>query len=84
VRHAPGRLPGGFAGRVYLRLHGSPRMYYSSYEPAVIEALSRRIAVALRDGAEVWCIFDNTAGGAAAGNALALTRALEQETAAAV
>lgn len=72
VRHPPGAAPGGWPGRVYLRLHGSPRMYYSSYEPAVLRALAERIAQAAADGAEVWCIFDNTASGAAAGDALAL------------
>ena len=79
VRHERGRFPGGFAGRVYLRLHGSPRMYYSSYAPPVINSLSRRIVQAVREGAEVWCIFDNTAHGAATHNALALRQALDQE-----
>jgi uncharacterized protein YecE (DUF72 family) len=79
VRHDPGRVPGGFAGRIYLRLHGSPRMYYASYRPETIRALARRIAVALRDGHEVWCIFDNTAAGAAAHNALDLKQALDKE-----
>ena len=31
VRHDPGRWPGGFDRLVYLRLHGSPRVYYSAY-----------------------------------------------------
>lgn len=79
VRHDPGRVPGGFAQRVYLRLHGSPRMYYSSYETPVIDALATRIALAVADGHEVWCIFDNTAGSAAAHNAIELKRALEQQ-----
>lgn len=76
VRHEGGRLPGGFADRIYLRLHGSPRMYYSSYEPATLQALARRIAAALREGHEVWCIFDNTAGSAATQNALDLKKQL--------
>ncbi len=79
VRHDAGRAPGGFADRIYLRLHGSPRMYYSSYQPAMIGVLARRIAVALRDGHTVWCIFDNTAGSAAAHNALDLEQALDKE-----
>ena len=77
VRHDAGRLPGGWSGRVYLRLHGSPRMYYSSYEPATLQALARRIMQALREDREVWCIFDNTAGNAAALNAVDLQIALE-------
>jgi uncharacterized protein YecE (DUF72 family) len=78
VRHAPGALPGGWPGRVYLRLHGSPRVYYSSYETALLRSLADRIRAGEADGAEVWCIFDNTASGAAAGNALELQRLLEQ------
>jgi uncharacterized protein YecE (DUF72 family) len=72
VRHEPGRVPGGWPGLVYLRLHGSPRMYYSSYEPAVLEALAHRMRQALDEAEEAWCIFDNTASGAATGNALDL------------
>ena len=79
VRHDAGRLPGGWPQRIYLRLHGSPRMYYSSYEPAMLQSLARRIAIALREGREVWCIFDNTAGSAAAHNALDLQLALDKE-----
>lgn len=76
VRHAPGRAPGGWQGRVYLRLHGSPRMYYSSYEPGLLQALAERIAHSVAAGAQVWCIFDNTASGAATGDALTLARLL--------
>ena len=70
VRHAP--------QRVYLRLHGAPRMYYSSYEPPLLRVLAARMRQAEADGAEVWCIFDNTASGAAAGDALELLRLLEE------
>lgn len=48
----------------YVRLHGTPQIYYSSYDDADI----RRIADQL--GAESWCVFDNTASGAAIENAL--------------
>ena len=78
VRHAPGAAPGGWTQRIYLRLHGSPRVYYSSYDPALLQALAQRILAAEREGAEVWCIFDNTASGAAAADALALQALLEQ------
>lgn len=71
VRHEPGRRPGGWPGLVYLRLHGAPRMYYSSYEPDLLRALAGRMA---QESEEVWCIFDNTASGAATGNALDLAR----------
>jgi uncharacterized protein YecE (DUF72 family) len=78
VRHEAGRWPGGWPRRVYLRLHGSPRMYYSSYETTQLRALADRILQAQADGAEVWCMFDNTASGAAAGDALQLQRLLEE------
>jgi uncharacterized protein YecE (DUF72 family) len=72
VLHAPGNLPGGWPQMVYIRLHGTPRVYWSSYEPQLLQALSARIAVALGEGRDVWCIFDNTASGAATHNALTL------------
>lgn len=79
VRHDAGASPGGTPGLIYLRLHGSPQMYYSAYEAGLIAALARRIAAALRDGTPVWCTFDNTAGGAAVDNALGLQQALLKE-----
>ena len=78
VRHEAGRAPGGWPQRVYLRLHGTPRVYYSSYEAPVLQALAERMRAAEAQGAEVWCIFDNTASGAAAANALDLQRLLEE------
>jgi uncharacterized protein YecE (DUF72 family) len=64
-------LPGGVAGLAYFRLHGSPRVYYSSYSDDYLTELAGRL-VRLAAGASVWCVFDNTASGAAAENALAL------------
>ena len=78
VRHPPGAWPGGWPHLVYLRLHGSPRMYYSAYPVEVLAALADRLRQAEAQGAEAWCIFDNTASGAAAGDALALLRLLEE------
>jgi len=78
VRHDAGRAPGGWPHGVYLRLHGTPRVYYSSYETPVLQALAARLRHAEAEGAECWCIFDNTASGAAAGNALELQRLLEK------
>jgi uncharacterized protein YecE (DUF72 family) len=78
VRHEAGRAPGGWPGRVYLRLHGTPRVYYSAYGTPVLQALAARLRQAEAEGAECWCIFDNTASGAAAGNALELQRLLEE------
>ena len=77
IRHAEGARPGGWPHFVYLRLHGSPRMYYSSYEPELINRLAERMVLAQREAKALWCIFDNTASGAAADNALSLLQALE-------
>lgn len=66
--------PGGWRGLAYYRLHGSPRMYYSPYSQEYLEALAERLGAA--EAGESWCIFDNTAAGAAAGNALRLTTLL--------
>jgi uncharacterized protein YecE (DUF72 family) len=52
--------PGGYAGLVYYRLHGSPRMYYSAYSPEYLTSLTETLLHAARS-APVWCIFDNTA-----------------------
>ncbi|NHZ91811.1 DUF72 domain-containing protein [Massilia sp. CCM 8733] len=62
---------------IYVRLHGSPRIYYSAYSPAYIAQLARDMAVHAQQGRDVWIIFDNTASGAALPNALALRTALE-------
>jgi uncharacterized protein YecE (DUF72 family) len=64
--------PGGWDGLVYYRWHGSPTMYYSAYGAADLDRLAQSLAAAARNGAPVWCIFDNTAEGAAITNALAL------------
>src|SRR2546423_10487263 len=62
--------PGGYDRIVYLRLHGSPRVYYSAYSPQELE----RITTVLEKNADLaissWCIFDNTALGAATADAL--------------
>ncbi len=63
--------PGGWAGLVYYRLHGAPRIYYSAYAPPVLDALAASLRAAATSG-PAWCIFDNTAAGAAPANALAL------------
>ncbi len=73
----PARCPdasqvGGAGVSRYWRWHGSPRMYYSEYGDAAL----RRLATQLRLHAEAertaWCIFDNTALGHAATDAIRL------------
>lgn len=61
--------PGGWDGLVYVRLHGSPRMYYSPYAAEVLERTAARLAEDARRR-PVWCIFDNTADFHATGDAL--------------
>lgn len=61
---------------MYCRLHGSPRVYYSAYDAALIDSLALRLRMATREAGSVWCIFDNTASGAATDNALNLQEAV--------
>lgn len=66
--------PGGWSGLVYCRMHGSPRKYWSRYDLSVV----RDLATSLRSSpVEAWCVFDNTASGAALENAWELQAALE-------
>ncbi|TDK31733.1 DUF72 domain-containing protein [Rhizobium deserti] len=57
----------------YIRLHGSPKVYYSSYNAADIASYLQLLAP---DG---WCIFDNTASGAAAENALTMLEQTQRQ-----
>ena len=61
--------PGGWGGLAYHRLHGSPRMYYSAYSEEYLADLASRLDAA---PAPTWCIFDNTASGAATADAFAV------------
>jgi uncharacterized protein YecE (DUF72 family) len=63
-------VPGGWDGLAYVRLHGSPRIYCSEYEPPFLAHLAAQLRGVA--AAETWCVFDNTASGAALGNALDL------------
>lgn len=57
----------------YWRLHGSPRIYYSAYDRPFLEKLASQLQISAVEGATTWCIFDNTASGAALRNALDLS-----------
>jgi uncharacterized protein YecE (DUF72 family) len=61
--------PGGWDGFAYIRWHGSPKIYYSDYSIAQLAELATQL-----DPGD-WCIFDNTALGAATPNALFVTDA---------
>jgi uncharacterized protein YecE (DUF72 family) len=63
--------PGGWPGLRYRRLHGSPTIYRSSYDAPALAAISADMATATVATPD-WCIFDNTASGAALANALTL------------
>ncbi|MEO8734503.1 MAG: DUF72 domain-containing protein [Flavobacteriales bacterium] len=68
--------PGGHPDPVYFRLHGSPRIYWSSYSDEFLKALAVKVLEHSRNGQRVWVIFDNTAAGAGAQNALRLKKLL--------
>lgn len=61
---AGGDRPGGWQGLLYYRLHGAPRKYWSRYGAAFIARLASTLRAAATRS-DVWCIFDNTASGAA-------------------
>ena len=71
--------PGGWTGPAmarrpavfYHRWHGSPRVYWSTYETGWLRERAVELAQ-LPAHADRWCIFDNTAAGAALPNALQL------------
>ena len=79
ARWPAARRPGGWLGPdgdgrgavLYYRWHGSPRMYWSRYEQVWLRARAGEIGKWPGD-ADCWCIFDNTASGAAVSNALEL------------
>jgi uncharacterized protein YecE (DUF72 family) len=75
---AGGDRPGGWSGLTYLRLHGSPRIYYSDYPDDAIQAALDPLAQRHAKGSDCWCIFDNTAAGAATHNALTAKRMAKQ------
>jgi uncharacterized protein YecE (DUF72 family) len=64
--------PAGWPGLVYFRLHGSPRRYYSTYSQDFLSRLAEELSRLSKSTIPAWCIFDNTASGAALGNALEL------------
>ncbi len=66
-RAAADGAPGGDTGFSYWRLHGSPKIYYSDYSDAALQALAPKLRK------NDWCIFDNTAAFHALGNALSLS-----------
>jgi uncharacterized protein YecE (DUF72 family) len=82
--------PGGWLGAkgdgsgavLYHRWHGAPRTYWSRYEPLWLAERAAELR-AWPPGADCWCVFDNTASGAAIINALELRELLSLESGAA-
>jgi uncharacterized protein YecE (DUF72 family) len=78
----PARCPdasrvGGAGPLRYWRWHGSPRMYYSDYDDAALKELAGQLHLGARAGRTAWCIFDNTALGHAATDAIRLRELCE-------
>jgi len=65
-------LPETAAKVLYIRLHGAPVVYHSAYAEDFLDGLAERIKREACGGRQVWCVFDNTASGAAVPNALSL------------
>lgn len=65
-------VPGGWPGISYRRLHGSPKMYYSGYPTEFLDLTVQAMRNTAVHTRESWCIFDNTADGKAAEDALSL------------
>lgn len=63
-RPAAARDAGGSDSLVYVRWHGSPDVYWSAYDDARLLQLAQTVRPHL-GRVPVWCIFDNTAAGAA-------------------
>jgi uncharacterized protein YecE (DUF72 family) len=57
-------VPAGWPHVAYFRLHGSPRKYWSRYDENDLATRAMTLRT-LATSAEVWCVFDNTASGAA-------------------
>ena len=67
--------PGGWTGVAYFRLHGAPRTYWSRYHADCLWQLAV-LAQQIARSVDVWCVFDNTASGAAIENAWELRHSL--------
>lgn len=65
-------VPGGDHAVEYIRLHGSPRVYYDAYADAALGRIAARLARRSARTRERWCILDNTAGRHATSDALKL------------
>lgn len=67
--------PEGWHGLAYYRLHGTPQIYTSSYTEEELSGLAK-VLQPVSLSKPTWCIFNNTAQGAATLNALFLANLL--------
>jgi uncharacterized protein YecE (DUF72 family) len=74
------REAGGWPELVYVRLHGSPRIYYSAYDDQYVDRLAECLHDAATRASNIWCVFDNTALGAAIPNALGLMARMSSDS----
>lgn len=70
--------PGGWQGLAYWRLHGEPQIYRSAYGNEYLKRLAAQLQQRDRLRIPTWCVFDNTASGAALGDALATDACLQR------
>jgi uncharacterized protein YecE (DUF72 family) len=68
--------PLGDPATSYFRLHGAPRMYWSAYDKDSLRTVVTAVRRSLGTKGRVWVMFDNTASGQAALNALHLKEML--------
>lgn len=73
-------VPAGWLKLGYFRLHGSPRTYWSRYDGDWLATLATA-ARSVPGAEETWCVFDNTASGAAIDNAWDLQERLKSKEA---
>ena len=71
-------IPAGWSRISYFRLHGSPRRYWSRYDENAIATLAGTLDRTTAE--QVWCVFDNTASGAAIENAWELRERLSSNS----
>ena len=65
--------PAGDHQLIYYRLHGYPRIYYSSYDDNFLAMLAAKV----KEHENAWIIFDNTALSHAYSNATRLKTLIE-------
>lgn len=79
-RHPADDEPGGWHGLRYVRLHGSPKRFYSEYDADSLRELGGQLRSFARE-TETWCIFNNTARDGGTKNALELQEFVQQQLA---